>query len=89
MDDRPTGLWILSASIILFTVYYHVRPFLWGAKISMYNPMFELSLWGLVIWINLILEIIGIYAVTVGFYNKKNWPRVFTIAMFFHSSFWN
>ena len=89
IDDRPTGLWILAASIIIFTIYYHVRPFLWGASISLYAPMFELSFWGLVIQINLILETIGIYAVTVGFYNKKNWARVFTIAMFFHSSFWN
>jgi len=51
--------------------------------------MLELSIWGLFIWINLILEIIGIYAVTVGFCHAKNWARLFTLAMFFHSSFWN
>ena len=51
--------------------------------------MFELSFWGFVIWFNIILEIIGIYAVTVGFYKAKNWARLFTIAMFIHSSFWN
>jgi len=49
IDDRPTGLLILAASIIIFTIYYHVRPFLWGASISLYAPMFELSFWGLVI----------------------------------------
>jgi hypothetical protein len=87
--DKPPGLFILSASVILFTIYYHIQPFAWGADISIYSPMFELTRWGLVIWINLILEIIGIYAVTVGFYKAKNWSRVFTLAMFFHSSFWN
>ena len=89
IKDRPIGLWILTVSIILFTIYYHIRPFLWGGSISVYSPMFELSLWGFVIWFNIILEIIGIYAVTVGFYKAKNWARLFTIAMFIHSSFWN
>ena len=89
IKDRPIGLWILTVSIIIFTIYYHIRPFLWGRSISVYSPMFELSLWGFVIWFNIILEIIGIYAVTVGFYKAKNWARLFTIAMFIHSSFWN
>ena len=40
------------------------------------DPMFELSLWGLAIWINIILEIIGIYAATYGFYHAKNWARL-------------
>ncbi len=89
IKDRPIGLWILAVSIIIFTIYYHIRPFLWGRSTSVYSPMFELSLWGFVIWFNIILEIIGIYAVTVGFYKAKNWARLFTIAMFLHSSFWN
>ncbi len=84
----PLGLWILATSVILFTIYYHIRPFLWGADISIYAPMFALTLWGFVIWFNIILEIIGIYAVTVGFYKAKNWARLFTIFMFLHSSFW-
>ena len=86
--DRPVGLWTLAASVIIFTIYYHVRPHFWGADLSIYSQMFELTLWGIVIWINIILEIIGIYAVTVGFYKARNWARLFTIAMFFHSTFW-
>ena len=86
--DKPIGLWILAVSVILFTIYYHVRPFIWGADISIYSQMFELSLWGFFIWLNIILEIIQIYAVTVGFYNAKKWARIFTIAMTFHSSLW-
>ena len=86
--DRPIGLWILAVSVILFTIYYHIRPFLWGADISIYSPMFEFTLWGFIIWINIILEIIGIYAVTYGFYYKKNWARLYTIAFTCFSSFW-
>lgn len=84
----PVGLWILAISVILFTIYYHIQPFLWGADASIYDPMFTLTFWGFIIWLNIILEIIGIYAVTYGFYRAKNWARLFTIAMFLHSSFW-
>jgi len=84
----PLGLWIVAFSVILFTIYYHIQPFLWGADISIYAPMFTLSLWGLFIWLNIILEIIGIYAVTIGFYKAKNWARLYTIALFLFSAFW-
>ena len=85
----PVGLWIIAISNILFTIYYYIRPFLWGADVSIYSPMFEFTLWGLVIWINTVLEIIGIYAVTYGFYYKKNWARLYTIAFFCFSAFWS
>ena len=88
-SQKLRSLWFLSGSIILFTIYYHIRPFLWGADLTIYDPMFELSLWGLCIWINIILELIGVFAVTYGFYHAKNWARVYTIALFFYSSFWN
>ncbi len=88
LKDRPLGLWILAVSVILFTIYYHVRPFLWGADLSIYDPMFTLTLWGFFIWFNIILEVIGIYAVTYGFYYKKNWARLYTIAFTCFSSFW-
>lgn len=87
-NGMPTGLWIIAVSVILFTIYYRIRPLLWGADISIYPSMFTLTLWGFVIWFNIILEIIGIYAVTIGFYKAKNWARLFTIIMFIHSSFW-
>ena len=50
--------------------------------------MLTLSFWGFVMWFNMILEIIGIYAVTVGFYKAKNWARLFTIFFFSFSAFW-
>ena len=82
------GLWILAVSQILFTIYYHIRPLLWGADLSIYAPMFTLTPWGFFIWLNIILEIIGIYAVTYGFYYKKNWARLYTIALTCFSAFW-
>jgi len=84
----PSGLWLISISLILFTIYYHIRPFFWGADLSIYAPMFTLTFWGFAIWLNLILELIGIYAVTIGFYRAKNWARLYTIFLFIFSSFW-
>jgi hypothetical protein len=84
----PVGLWLVAISTIIFIIYYHIRPFLWGAYISIYAPMFTLTLWGFFIWFNIILEVIEIYAVTYGFYNAKNWARLFTIAVTLFSSFW-
>ena len=86
--NMPVGLWIVAISTILFTIYYHIRPHLWGADLSIYEPMFEFTLWGFFIWLNIILELIGIYAVTVGFYKAKNWARLYTIALTCFSAFW-
>ena len=82
------GLWILAISQIIFTIYYHVQPFLWGADISIYAPMFTLTSWGFFIWFNILLEIIGIYAVTIGFYRAKNWARLYIIVLTCFSAFW-
>lgn len=84
----PIGLWIVAFSTIIFTLYYHVQPFLWGADVSIYAPLFTLSIWGFFIWVNIIFEIIGIYAVTYGFYKAKKWAWIFTVVMTFYSSFW-
>ena len=84
----PIGLWFIAISNIIFTLYYYIRPFLWGADVSIYDPMLSLTPWGLFMWFNTILEIIGIYAVTYGFYYSKNWARLFTIFFFCFSAFW-
>jgi len=85
----PIGLWIVAISTIIFIIYYHIQPFLWGADISIYTPMFTLTIWGFFIWFNIILELIEIYAVTFGFYRAKRWAWIFTIAITLYSSFWN
>lgn len=86
--DRPIGLLIISILMILFLIYYYLRPFLWGGTGSAYTPLFEISLWTLVVWINIILDIILVYAVTIGFYRAKNWARIYTMIIITHSAFW-
>ena len=80
----PVGLWFIAITNILFTIYYYIRPILQGAELSIYAPMFTLTSWGFFMWFNTGLEIIGIYAVTVGFYKAKNWARLFTLFFFYH-----
>ena len=84
----PVGLWLLAISNILFTIYYYIRPLLLGADLSLYEPMLTLTPWGFVMWLNNFLEIIEIYAVTFGFYYRKNWARLYTIAFTCFSAFW-
>ena len=78
--DRPLGLWILAVLIILSLVYYYISPVLvWGmdpANYSLINYKGWLSIAG---WISLILDIFLVYTVTIGFYNAKNWARLYTM----------
>ena len=85
---RPIGLWIISVLTILFLIYYYLRPFVWGGTRSAYSSIFEISLWTLVVWFFIILDIILAYAVTVGFYRAKKWARIYTMIITTHSAFW-
>ena len=85
----PLGLWFIAISNILFTIYYYIKPFFGISDVSVFAPMLTLTFWGFVMWFNTGLEIIGIYAVTVGFYKAKNWARLFTIFFFCFSAFWS
>jgi hypothetical protein len=87
--DRPIGLWILSVWIVLFIIYYYSLPFLWGGDLEAYSDIFTISTWSFFVWFNIALDIILVYAVTIGFYKGKNWARIYTIAIFSYSSFWN
>ena len=85
----PVGLWIIAVAIILFDIYYYIRPLLWGADFSIYASRFTLSTWALFVWFHAALDIVGIYAVTVGFYNAKKWARYYVLAIFVYSTLWN
>jgi hypothetical protein len=87
--DRPIGLWILTVLIILFLIYYYTRPLLWGGDASSYTLFTYSGWWTLAQWTSVILDIILVYAVTIGFYKAKNWARLYTIALMFHSAFWS
>jgi len=86
---KPIGLWILAVLIILFLIYYYTRPLLWGGDISSYTLFTFSGWWALVVWASVILDIILVYAVTIGFYKANNWARLYTIALMLHSAFWS
>ena len=86
--DRPIGLWILAVLIPLFEITYYLRPIVSG-YVSPYGSMLTFSLWAVFVWFNIALSIIVIYAVTIGFYKRKNWARLYTIAYFCYSSIGN
>ena len=86
--DRPIGLWIFAVLILLFEITYYLRPIVSG-YVSPYGSMLTFSLWAVFVWFNIALSIIVIYAVTIGFYKRKNWARLYTIAYFCYSSIGN
>lgn len=86
--NRPIGLWILSVLIPLFEITYYLRPIVSG-YVSPYGSILTFSSWAVFVWFNIALSIIVIYAVTIGFYKRKNWARLYTIAYFCYSSIGN
>lgn len=86
--DRPIGLWILAVLILLFEITYYLRPIVSG-YVSPYDSTLTFSPWAVFVWFNIALSIIVIYAVTIGFYKRKNWARLYTIAYFCYSSIGN
>ena len=86
--NRPIGLWILAVLIPLFEITYYLRPIVSG-YVSPYGSILTFSSWAVFVWFNIALSIIVIYAVTIGFYKRKNWARLYTIAYFCYSSIGN
>ena len=86
--NRPIGLWILAVLILLFEITYYLRPIVSG-YVSPYGSILTFSSWAVFVWFNIALSIIVIYAVTIGFYKRKNWARLYTIAYFCYSSIGN
>ena len=84
--NRLIGLWILVAVILLVQLYYWY-PVYTGTWEEM-DSLFEFSAWGLFVWLNIFLDIILVISITYGFYKRRNWARVYTIAYFVYSSFW-
>lgn len=85
----PLGLWIIAIYTVLFTIYYQISPIvIWGRDISIYEPMFTVTPWGIFIWFNILLEAGGIYAATYGFFKAKNWARLYTIVVTSFSASW-
>ncbi len=86
--DRPIGLWIFAVVIPLFEITYYLRPIISG-YVSPYGSILTFSLWTVFVWFNIALSIVVIYAVTIGFYKRKNWARLYIIAYVCYSSIGN
>jgi len=81
IKNTPVGIRLFSAVIILFFIYYYstqlIYP-LYTGDLS-YSLFYSFSIITAVFWIDFILTIILLYAVTIGFYRAKNWARLYTI----------
>jgi hypothetical protein len=78
--NKPLGIWILAVLIILSLIYYYTSPVLvWGMDPSDYVLVNFTGWFTVVAWISVILDIILVYAVTVGFSKAKNWARLYTM----------
>lgn len=86
IKDRPIWIWIFAVVIILFNLYYYY-PVYTGTWEHI-DSIFTISGWALFVWFNLILAIVELYAVTIGFYRRRPWARIYEIGLLSYSSFW-
>ena len=86
--NRPIGLWIFAVLIPLFAITYYLRPIVSG-YVSPYASILTFSPWAVFVWFNIALSIIVICSVTIGFYKRKNWARLYTIVYICYSSIGN
>jgi len=83
---RPIGIMIFPVIIILFNIYYWFPVY--SGNWEPESSIFSISLFAIFFWFNIILVIIELYAVTIGFFNAKNWARQYEISYLSYSSFW-
>ncbi len=80
-NNIPIGIKLFSTVIILFTIYYYstqlIYP-LYTGDLS-YSLFYSFSIITALFWIDFVLTITLLYAVTIGFYRAKNWTRLYTI----------
>jgi len=86
IKDRPLGIWLFAVVIIIFNLYYWY-PVYTGTW-PFFHLIFTFSRLAFLFWSSIILTIIELYAVTYGFYNAKNWARLYEIGYLSYSSFW-
>ena len=85
-EDRLAVLWILTAVIILFEIYYWYPVY--TGQYEHIDLVFTFSRLAVLFWSSLVLDIVLLYAITFGFYRRKNWARLYTILYFSYSGFW-
>jgi TRAP-type uncharacterized transport system fused permease subunit len=86
IKNVPIGIWIVSIIIILICLYYYY-PLYRGSYEHM-DTLFSISEKSLIYWLDIFFAIIGIIAVTYGFYKASNLARRCVIFLLGWSSFW-
>ena len=82
------GIKLFVGVIVLFIIYYYVSQLiypLYTSEVS-YSWFLSFSTLTILFWIDVILTIVLLYAVTIGFYKAKNWARLYAIFYLFLSS---
>jgi hypothetical protein len=84
----PVGIKLFIAVILIFKLYYYVSQLIYPLYTDVITNswFFSFTTLNLLFWIDAILTIILLYAVTIGFYRLKNWARLYTIFYLFISS---
>jgi len=86
--DIPLGIKLCTAALILFIIYYYISQLIYPlyTEVITYSWFFSFTTLNILFWIDVILTIVLLYAVTIGFYRLKNWARLYTIFYLFVSS---
>ncbi len=85
IKDIPNGLIIIMFFTFVFVAYYFYLLITQGP----FDVLFSTSIMSSLMWIDVILTIILLFAISYGFLNAKNRSRLFTIFYFSWSAFWD
>ena len=84
--NKPIDIAIFPIIIILFNLYYWYT--LYTGTWVIINQIFTPTPLTIFLWINIALTTIEIYMVTYGFHKRKNYARIYEIAILTYSSIW-
>jgi hypothetical protein len=84
----PVGIKLFTVVLVLFIIYYYVSQLIYPlyTDVITYSWFFSFTTLNILFWIDVILTIVLLYAVTIGFYKAKNWARLYAIFYLFLSS---
>jgi len=89
MLRKPFGLRLIPLIFILFFLYYYIlSPGLVDSSQGFIDSLFSGSLFSIFAWIDIVLSILVLIAVTYGFSQRKSWAHYFVMGYLVYSSFW-
>ena len=88
IKDRPIWIWLFAIVIIFFDLYYYYPLYTGTGAWKHIDSILTFSEWSIFVWLNIILTIIELFSVTIGFYKRLNWARLYEIGYLSYSAFW-